>query len=241
MRLDYGFFLLASDPMPQDVKYHSFSDKKQIFSIPNAFNVLSNLPFLIVWLMGIYELSKVNGLNIQTENKYAYYAFFSGVGLISIGSGYYHLWPNNQTLVWDRLPMAIAFMGLFSVVISEFISIKLGKKSLFPLLLVGVFSVLYWVITEMNEVGDMRKYFAVQFFPMLAIPIIILFFKSSFTSVSSYWWLLSAYIIAKLFERFDHQIHEILVIISGHSLKHITAAVGLYILLKSYKVRVSRA
>lgn len=236
-----AFLLLTADPIPQDVNYHSFSDNKPFFSIPNALNVLSNLPFLIVGLMGLFELTKTDGLNIQTENNYAYYAFFSGIAFVSIGSGYYHLWPDNHTLVWDRLPMTVAFMGLFSIVISEFISIKIGKNLLFPLLLIGVFSVAYWAITELNNVGDLRLYVAVQFFPMLAIPIILIFFKSKFLSVSSYWWLLSVYILAKLLEMFDSQIHEILLIISGHSLKHIAAAAGLYILLKSYKTRAIRA
>ena len=230
-------FLFVSNPLPQDNEYHSFSDTKEILSVPNTIIVVSNLPFLIVGLLGLYELSKKNNLTIINQNKLAYYIFFAGTALIGLGSGYYHLWPDNHTLVWDRLPMTIAFMALFSIVIAEFISVEYGNKLLIPLLLFGLFSVLYWYIGELNGKGDLRLYAVVQFFPMLAIPIIITFFTSKFTLVSAYWWLLAAYLLAKVFEQFDTQIHEILIVVGGHSIKHLSAAVGVYVLMVSFRRR----
>jgi hypothetical protein len=231
------FVLLNKDAIPQDPGYHHFSDGQTFLSIPNLLNVISNLPFLLVGLLGLYKLIVKNQLCIDTQNRYAYLALFSGVALVALGSGYYHLWPNNQTLVWDRLPMTIAFMGLISIVISEFISAKAGKILLLPLLILGLSSVIYWHVTEMNGAGDLRFYIMVQFFPMLAIPIILLTFKSVFSDVSSYWWLMLAYFLAKILEHFDTQIHDALVVISGHSLKHICAAIGIYILLVCYERR----
>jgi len=229
--------LVNQDAIPQDPRYHHFSDIQPFLSIPNLLNVISNLPFLFVGLLGLYKLIVKNQLCIDTQNRYAYLALFSGIALVALGSGYYHLWPDNQTLVWDRLPMTIAFMGLISIVVSEFISVKAGKMLLLPLLILGLSSVGYWHVTEINGAGDLRFYVMVQFFPMLAIPIILLTFKSVFSDVSSYWWLMFAYFMAKILEHFDTQIHDFLVVISGHSLKHISAAIGLYILLKSYERR----
>jgi len=230
--------LLSRAPIPQDLAYHDFSDAVGMFNIPNILNVLSNLPFLVIGLLGLHKLINTHSLNIIHENKFAYIALFFGTTLVAFGSGYYHLWPNNQTLVWDRLPMTIAFMGLFSIVISEFISIKLGKALLVPLLGLGLFSVIYWHITETNGQGDLRYYAIVQFFPVLAIPIILLTHKSSFNIVSGYWWLLVAYIAAKLFEHYDAAIHGMLSMVSGHSIKHVAAAIGVAILLRSYGSRI---
>jgi hypothetical protein len=230
-------FLLVSNPIPQKNEYHIFSDTKEILSVPNTIIVVSNLPFLIVGLLGLYELSNENNLNIINQNKLAYYIFFAGTALVGLGSGYYHLWPDNQTLAWDRVPMTITIMALFSIVISEFISVEYGRKLLIPLILFGLFSVLYWYISELNGKGDLRFYAVVQFFPMLAIPIIITFFTSKFTLVSAYWWLLAAYLLAKVFEHFDTQIHEILTVVGGHSIKHLSAAVGIYVLLVSFRRR----
>ncbi len=134
--------------------------------------------------------------------------------------------------------MTIAFMGLFSIVISKFISIQLGKILLFPLITIGLFSVFYWHATESNGLGDLRFYALVQFFPMLAIPIIMITFKSTFNKISGYWWLLLAYLAAKLFEHYDVAIHDMLPVFSGHSIKHIAAAMGIYILLRSYDNRI---
>lgn len=231
--------LINKNTIPQDPSYHHFSDVHSLWDIPNAWNVLSNLPFLFVGLLGLYKLLLTDHLTIESQNKIAYVLLYLGVALVAVGSGYYHLWPNNSTLLWDRLPMTIAFMSLFSIVVTEFISIKAGKIILLPLVLLGLFSVIYWHVTETDGAGDLRFYILVQFFPMLAIPIILLTFSSRFTHTSAYGWLIFAYFVAKLFEHFDAQIHEILVVISGHSLKHITAAIGLYVLLRSYEKRKS--
>ncbi len=206
-----GIFLSA--PISQDECYHIFSDKDSLLGIPNFWNVVSNLPFLIVGAIGILKVKHLEKYHVQ------YLLFFLGICFVSIGSAYYHLNPSNETLIWDRLPMTLAFMALFSLVISEFIDDKIGKLLLIPLLLLGILSIAVWILFN-----DLRIYALVQFYPVLAIPVILVFFKSNTGKV--YWHLLIAYIIAKLLEHFDRETHDILKIISGHSLKHIVAAIG---------------
>lgn len=228
--------ILMLNPIAQDLEYHLFKDKRSIFNIPNFWNVISNLPFLLVGIMGLHSIFHSHRINLIAEMKPAYVMLFLGVSLIAFGSGYYHLWPNNSSLVWDRLPMTIAFMALFSIIINEFTSFHLAKFSLWPLVFFGIFSVLYWYSTENNGEGDLRLYILVQFLPMLVIPLLLLFFKSKFTNTSGYWLLLFAYSLAKAFEYFDEVIHNIL-FLSGHSLKHFVAALGVLFLLKAYNNR----
>jgi hypothetical protein len=45
----------------------------------------------------------------------AWLLLFAGVSLVSLGSAYCHWNPNDQTLVWDRVPMTIGFMGLLAL------------------------------------------------------------------------------------------------------------------------------
>jgi len=163
--------------------------------------------------------------------------FFLGVSLVAFGSGYYHLSPNNESLLWDRLPMTLAFMALFSIIIAEFTSSRLGNFSLWPLVFFGAFSVLYWHSTESGGEGDLRFYILVQFLPLLVIPLILLFFKSGFTGVSGYWYLLVAYVAGKAFEYFDGVVYNMLIILSGHSIKHLVAALGVALLLRAYNNR----
>jgi hypothetical protein len=224
-------------PIAQDVTYHLFADDREIWSIPNFWNVISNIPFVMVGFLGVYKLRNPGRLKIIGELNIAYVLLFFGTFLVGFGSGYYHLAPDNQTLVWDRLPMAIAFMSLFSIIISEFISVRSGKNLLLPLILAGILSVVYWHFSEMRNEGDLRLYVLAQFYPILAIPIMLLCFRSHCTHVSAYWWLLLTYATAKILEHFDNEVYNVLGFISGHSLKHVFAALGMYVLLFFYQKR----
>lgn len=229
--------VLNLEPIAQDLSYHDFEDSRDIFGIPNFWNVVSNIPFFVVGVFGLYRLLIANNLVIIDELKIAYILLFSGASLVSIGSGYYHLQPDNMTLVWDRLPMTVVFMALFSIIIAEFISVRAGKVLLLPLVLAGITSVVYWYFTEIGGEGDLRYYAVVQFLPIFVIPVILISFRAQHTNVVAYWGLILAYIAAKLFEHFDAQVFDLASYISGHSIKHIVAALGLYVLLASYQNR----
>ena len=231
--------ILTQKPIVQDADYHLFKDSRTIWAIPNFWNVISNLPFLIVGVLGLFKLIVAGKLKIVTDIKIAYFLFFFSLILVSFASGYYHLRPNNQTLIWDRLLMTIIFMSIFSIIITEFISIYLGKVMLWTLILCGISSVIYWHYSELLGKGDLRFYAIVQFLPMLVIPVILIFFQSTYSNISSYWCLLVAYIIAKLFEYFDSQVYDMLGFIGGHAIKHILTALGIYVLLYSYEWRYS--
>ncbi len=232
-----SFSLFSIEAVAQDPAYHRFIDARTLFAIPNCFNVISNLIFLIVGASGVYLLLVKNRLVILDELKSAYLILFTAVSLVAFGSGYYHLAPGNDTLLWDRLPMAIAFMALFTTLIAETISPSLARRLLYPLISAGVASVLYWHITEQAGAGDLRFYILVQFLPMLLMPIILLLFRSGFNTQRHYWFMLLAYITAKFLEYFDSEIYHATGVISGHSLKHIAAAIAVLLLLRGYMNR----
>ena len=115
-----GFTLLAIvvvffiPPIPQDPAYHDFVDQRTLHGVPNFWNVASNLPFVIAGLLGLLVLLGRKPLpGGLPELKWAYVVFFAGVLLTGFGSAYYHLDPTNESLVWDRLPMTLAFMAFF--------------------------------------------------------------------------------------------------------------------------------
>lgn len=226
--------LLIHGAIPQSLSYHAFVDGRTIWAIPNFFDVMSNITFMLVGLLGLYKTAVNHTLKLVAGNSMAYRVFFLGIALVGAGSGYYHLNPGNETLVWDRIPMTIAFMALLSIIMGEFISPRTGSILLVPLVALGILSVLYWHWTETAGHGDLRPYILVQFLPMLVIPVILVCFKSACTHAGSYWILFSAYAAAKVFEYFDREIYAMLGFVSGHSLKHIVAAIGVYFLLVSF-------
>ncbi|MDH5649499.1 MAG: ceramidase domain-containing protein [Gammaproteobacteria bacterium] len=216
-----GIFLLPA--IPQDPAYHQFVDTRVLFAIPNFWNVISNLPFFVVGLAGLLLLRKGVPQGGLPEMKNAYYLFFIGVFLTTFGSSYYHWTPANHTLVWDRLPMTLGFMGLFAAMVAEFLSVTAGKRLLWPLLVVGVLSVGYWHLTEQVGAGDLRLYALVQFLPMVLIPLMLSLFPGRFRGKRYLWWVIAWYGLSKLLEHFDQGIF-LATGISGHSLKHLTAA-----------------
>ncbi|MGB1240013.1 MAG: ceramidase domain-containing protein [Pseudomonadales bacterium] len=213
--------MLLSPVITQDPSYHNFADRRAMLGVDNALNVLSNLPFLLVALHGYYLLQR-RALEVNVKSRSAYRIFYVSIGQVSFGSGYYHLAPTDQTLIWDRLPMTLAFMALVSIVIGEFIDKLIAQLLLIPLLILGLSSVVYWAYS-----GDLRFYALIQFYPMLAIVTLLITFGAT-RRTAHYWWLLSAYIAAKLFEHFDLEIEQLLGAISGHPLKHLAAAIGVY-------------
>jgi len=166
------------EPITQNPAYHHFADQRRILHIANFFNVLSNLPFVIIGIMGIRLVALRQATGGLAELQAMYLVFFIGVFLTGFGSAYYHFQPDNQTLVWDRLPMTIAFMALFSAIIGEYISVQLAQKLFVPLLILGITSVIYWHLTELDGHGDLRAYLLVQFLPILLVPLILLLFES---------------------------------------------------------------
>lgn len=229
--------MLIADPIAQDIKYHMFKDHRTIFGISNFWNVVSNLPFLLVGIFGLHSIIISHKMRLIHDLRTAYLLLFGGLSLVALGSGYYHLNPNNASLVLDRLPMTIVFMSLFSIIIGEFISVRKAKLALWPLVAFGAFSVVYWYWTELQGEGDLRLYVLVQFLPMAVIPLILLFFKPRFTGIHGYWQLLFTYALAKVFEHLDLVVYNMLTFLSGHSVKHLVAGLGIFLLLNQYNNR----
>jgi len=214
--------LLLLPPITQDQNYHDFADQQTILGIPHFWNVVSNLPFIAVGIAGL----------VQFRRDPAIAFLFLAITMTGFGSGYYHLDPNDHTLFWDRLPMAIGFMIILAIAVEDRLDAKVGAILLWPLIAVGVFSLLLWRWT-----GDLRLYGWAQFFPCLVLPVLF-FIYSPKHSGTSYWLIAAAlYAVAKLFEFNDGTIYSIGAILSGHTLKHLAAAAACFAILRYFQTR----
>lgn len=225
-------FYLVVPPFGQDPSYHAFADTKTMLNIPNFMNVVSNLAFVAVGINGLVLLAHQRLLHDNTAVFPSYALFCIGILLTGFGSGYYHLAPQNTTLVWDRLPMTIVFTTLTVTVLSEHVRQGMERWLLYPLLSLGLFSVWYWQYTEQLGRGDLRLYVLFQFLPMLLIPAVCTLFRSRYTRHNDLYAVLGFYGLAKLAEHFDAAILSATGVVSGHSLKHFFAAMGAYWVLR---------
>jgi hypothetical protein len=214
--------LLPLPPLLQDQSYHQFADQRELFGIPNFWNVVSNLPFIAVGAVGLL-LVRRDAITV---------VLFTGLFLTGFGSSYYHLNPNDGTLFWDRLPMTLCFAAILAAVVEERVDARAGAMLLRPLLAIGIFSLLLWRWTD-----DLRLYAWAQFFPFLALVLILQFFPPRYTG-ASYWITAAAlYALAKLLEFLDEKIYSVGSIVSGHTLKHLAAAAAGFAILRLFQTR----
>ncbi len=219
-------FLFNRPPLPQDLSYHHFADQRICLGVANFANVMSNVPFFLVGLFGFWRARQTPHAALRLPAS----VLAGSVMLISLGSSWYHLQPNNTSLVWDRLPMTIAFMSLLAMLLRERVLFvgaevaeKIGELILPCLLVLGFSSVLYWYFGELRGEGDLRPYLAVQFLPMLLLPLILLLYPARYLRNRCLWWALLLYVLAKLAEYFDGALLANFVL-SGHSIKHLLAS-----------------
>lgn len=209
----------------QPPSYHNFADQRAWLGIPNFSDVVSNLAFAIPGVWGLAWLCSRTGKAsfVEEHERWTYFAVFLGLLLTAFGSSYYHLAPDNARLVWDRLPMTIAFMGLVSAMTAERIRVTRGLQLLPLLLLIGVASVLWWWHTETIGAGDLRFYAAVQVFAVLALPVLLLL-PPRYTRSGDFLAVFVLYVVAKIFETADRAIFSFTAhAVSGHTLKHLAA------------------
>lgn len=233
--------ILALPPIAQDPAYHRMADERSLLGMPNALNVLSNLPFGAVGLLG---LATVFGRGVGRAEPLvgpgaarSYAVLFAGVALTMVGSAYYHLAPDDARLVWDRLPMTVAFVGLVAAMLAERVSPRLGRLVLGPLLVLGVGSVAYWCWSEVRGAGDLRPYVLVQFGSLLVVVLLLVLYPARYPGTGYLVAGLGLYAGAKLLEVADAKIYALGQVVSGHTLKHLVAAGGVACVVAMLRAR----
>jgi hypothetical protein len=233
-----GFLiLLRARPINIGPHYHVFADQRRLLGLANAFNVLSNVPFTVVGLWGVSWLQNRQSRPsfVFEDERLPYFIFFAGVFFTGMGSFWYHLAPTNTRLPWDLVPMTCSFMSMTAIVIQERIHARMGPWLTGPLVFAGIASVALWHFT-----GDYRFYLFVQLFPPVLLAMIVALFPPRYTQTELLAAAFLLFLLAKVMELADSQIYSLGGVVSGHSLKHVTAAGACYCILIMLKQRQSQ-
>ena len=210
-------------PIPQPEWYHNFADARTMLGVPRAMDVLSNLAFVAVGLAGFYYT--LSARTLSSRQTWALAVMFAGLLLTGFGSGYYHLAPDNQRLVWDRLPMTLAMAGIVALLIAD--RFPSAPWWILPLLIVvGAGTVVQWAWSERWGAGDLRWYFLFQALVFVVATALVVMFRAPGEPIRALVIALGANVAAKLFELLDKPIFAIGGIVSGHTLKHLAAGLG---------------
>ena len=128
--------------------------------------------------------------------------------------------------------MTLSFAAIFALVVKERVGERAGTIALWPMLAIGVASLLLWL-----WVDDLRLYFWAQFFPGLALLVLLALYPAKYTD-GRYWLIAAAlYALAKLFDFSDRAIYAVGHNLSGHTLKHLAAAGACFALLRYFQIR----
>jgi hypothetical protein len=221
----------------QPASYHHFADQRSCLGLPYAANVLSNLPFLLVgWLGLAFTLGgwrRNSAAFRDARDTLPWTGLFTGVALTAFGSAYYHWNPNDATLVWDRLPMALGFAGLVAGTLADRAELRHGNAVFVALAMVATGSVIGWSMTR-----NLTPYLVVQVgFIAVAVTATALL-PSRYSHGNMFYAAAALYGLAFLLERFDWEVKALTGgVVSGHTLKHLAAAAAVFVIYLMLKRR----
>ena len=213
---------LLAPGVPQPADYHGFADQRGWGGIPHALNVLSNLPFAIGGVWGLWALQRAPRAALLPVERSMAALFFAGLVLTSFCSGWYHWLPNNAGLALDRLGLAVAFAGLLGLAAADRISARAGHAVGWGVLVLALLSVAVSAVT-----GNVLPWGLVQF-GGVALVVVLVFVKPVPGAMGvSIGLTIALYALAKVFEHFDAQVYTLTgEVLSGHSLKHLVASLA---------------
>jgi hypothetical protein len=122
--------------------------------------------------------------------------------------------------------MTIAFMALISAQIVDRVDVRAGLLALLPMLLIGVGTVVYWIVTERQGRGNVMPYVVLQAYAVIVLLKLAAMHPSRYTHGNAIYAVFAGYLLAKIFEHYDRQIFELTGMVSGHTLKHVAAGLA---------------
>lgn len=215
----------------------SFADGRPWGPLPNAMDVLSNLPLALIGLWGLHWLRWLDRAHEAMQDRAVQpqaqspqpvealdcaWMFFAGLVLTALGSAFFHLQPDPMRLAADRAGMSLAFAGLVGFAVCERVSVRAGWPAAWFTLAGGLLATAVCFRT-----GNGLPWALVQFGGMALLLVLALARPVAGAVGLQLGGVLLFYALAKLFELGDFAIHEATnQLISGHSLKHLSAAVA---------------
>ena len=203
----------------QDQGYHGFADQREWLGVPNAADVLSNLAFAVVGVLGVAGLLSRRRTRFNAATEAGLWLIALGILGTAFGSAWYHLNPTDATLFWDRLPMTIVFAGVLGAAIAQRLGEDSGRWSFAVLPLFGVASVVYWKST-----GDLSLYMLLQLGGIVVLATLLALARDRGDPIP-WLWVVVFYVAAKIAEAGDHAIWNATNdLVAGHAIKHLLAA-----------------
>lgn len=222
--------------VPQAAHYHDFADQRALWGLRNALDVLSNLPFALIGVLGLWRGVWQAPAAVRADSAPPWLALvFGGLLLTAAGSSYYHLMPDDWRVFWDRLGMVLVFAGVLALALQSVLSRRAAVVTAVLVLALGPLSLWVWLQT-----GQLLPWAVLQGAGMVLLLAVALWQRFSAVNARAaegqlLWpWgaVVAWYALAKVLELGDSFVWSISHHwVGGHALKHVAAALALVPLL----------
>jgi hypothetical protein len=219
----------AMSPVIKGPGFHTYADARYWLGIPNVGDVLSNLPFVIVGIMGLVAARSVTAVPRRLVQL-----FFLAILGIGLGSGAYHVHPIDATLAFDWLPIVVALAWLTALVLSDRVDARAGRIAAVVLPALAIGSVLWWWLGGGTAGGDMRWYAMLQLLFVATVPVVLVLYPKGALSRGDLLLGVGCFVGARVLHANDAAILEATGV-SGHTLKHLAAGVAAWFVLRAVR------
>ena len=220
---------LLGPAVAQPTDHHHFADQRELWDIPCAWDVLSNLPFALMGFWGLAWLTRAPALGRVQRTCAA--LFFCGLLATAMCSSWYHWRPDDAGLAVDRLGMVVAFPGLIGLAVADRISERAGMVLAALVLVLGPLSVQVWAGT-----GNVLPWAVLQFGGMALMLWLAALRPLDGALAVRLGTIILIYAVAKLFEQADHAVFAWTgQTVSGHTFKHAVASLAALSVIFSLK------
>ncbi|PAT32111.1 hypothetical protein CLI92_06180 [Vandammella animalimorsus] len=218
-------------PVQQLAHYHDFADQRGLLGLPNAMDVLTNLCFLaaaivIARAMRQYRRA-MQRAHVRSMPLWWHLCGLAALGFAAtaLGSGIYHLQPNDAGVLWDRLAMGIVFAAIVGLAVRQIACDASALLATALTFAASCASLAVWHATgnftpwSVLQGGGMVLLLAIGLGTRLGLP------RSAGMPALGLLAIIGWYLLCKVCELGDHALFEASAgLISGHSLKHVFAA-----------------
>jgi hypothetical protein len=215
----------TSPRLTQNLAYHNFADTRWALGIPRFGDVVSNAALLAGGLAGLAVLRRRR--RGAPAVKAVQGIFFGAIALTALGSAYYHWAPDSQRLLWDRLPLGLVAATFPALILAD--RAKLDGASRWALgvwLAYGPLSVLYWYLGDAQGAGNLWPYHLVKLVGILMCLGFVALLPPRHTLGAMYPVGIALYVLAGVTEANDAAFYAATGLVSGHTVKHLLAALA---------------
>lgn len=194
-----------------------------LIGVPHGANVLTNAPFLVLGLWGLWRLRRAGPFVAADRNRIG---LWLSVALLAFGSGAYHVWLTPATLAADRVCICGIMAFSFAEVLGAVAPAWRTPRVTWTLLAATQASVLLWCLGATSLI-----YGALQLVGSVAtLWLAVRGWRTGAlagTALRSLVLFVALYALAKVAELFDQAVCDATGFLGGHPLKHLLAAAAL--------------